>query len=210
MALEYTGNYKLHPIVIMCLCTQTPPGVDELLNLLQFCHNKWKHEANEALAPSWNCVTKSVTYVTVCGVGVHTASGGVRPFRVGWMNPRSWKDAPKWGASSLAWHCCQVKSIVRECVEKNSRVYCICVVYVCLCYAFIAYVLVVVGTRAAMTHDCYLHDTQMIYNFSQGVNASHVRKPNKLMILGSTKGGLRGFDTRGIVAPDCVFLCTQT
>ena len=58
-----------------------------------------------------------------------------------------------------------------------------------------------------------LHDrsvTQMICNFNQGVNTSHVRKPNKLTILGSTRWGLRGFDTRGTIVPDCEFVSLHT
>ena len=46
---------------------------------------------------------------TVCGVGGRTLSVGFHPFGFGWMNPRSWREAPKWVASSLAWHSCQVK-----------------------------------------------------------------------------------------------------
>ena len=34
--------------------------------------------------------------VTVCGIGNHTLSVGFRSFRFGGMNPRSWRDAPKW------------------------------------------------------------------------------------------------------------------
>jgi hypothetical protein len=47
---------------------------------------------------------------------------GFHPFRFGWMNPRSWRDAPKWGASSLAWHYCQVKRCEWECEVERACV----------------------------------------------------------------------------------------
>ena len=38
------------------------------------------------------------------------------------MNPRSWRDVPKWGASSLAWHSCQVKPCQWVCGESLCEV----------------------------------------------------------------------------------------
>ena len=42
---------------------------------------------------------------------------GFHPFGFGWMNLRSWRDAPKWGASSLAGILAK-SSIVSWCVER--------------------------------------------------------------------------------------------
>ena len=33
--------------------------------------------------------------VMVCIIGGHTIFVGFHPFRFGWLNSRSWKDAPK-------------------------------------------------------------------------------------------------------------------
>ena len=59
--------------------------------------------------------------VTVCGIG-HTLPMGIDSFRSRWMNPRSWRDAPKWGASFLAWHSCQVKPSEWVCGESLCEV----------------------------------------------------------------------------------------
>ena len=58
----------------------------------------------------------------------HRIPGGFHPFRIGWRNPRSWRDVPKWGASSLALHSCQVKPCEWVCGESlcEVKIACFC------------------------------------------------------------------------------------
>ena len=56
--------------------------------------------------------------ITVCGVDGRTLSVGFYPSRFGWMNLDVERKAPKWGASSLVWHSCQVKSYELVCLER--------------------------------------------------------------------------------------------
>ena len=93
-----------------------------------------------------NCVTISMTsqssisciinnlnfyakrFVTICGVGGRTLSVGFHTFRFGWMNMRCGEEDPKWGASSLAWHSCQVKPCDWVCGESlcEVKIACFC------------------------------------------------------------------------------------
>ena len=66
----------------------------------------------------WASPTMLERGVTVCSVGGHTLSVGFHPFRLGWMNPKSWRGAPKLGVSSLAWHSCQVEPCEGVCAES--------------------------------------------------------------------------------------------
>ena len=94
----------------------------------------------------------------VCGVGGYTASGGFHPFRFGCMNPRSWRDAHKWGASSLAWHSCQVKPCEWVCGESLYEVNIACCSNKILSYSPLTYTLGYSrgGVRDNLTHCVHL------------------------------------------------------
>ena len=65
----------------------------------------------------WHTIVIYTTTITVCGICSYTFSVGFHPFIFGWMNPRSWRDAPEWGASP--WLGILVKSsLVSECVQR--------------------------------------------------------------------------------------------
>ena len=82
----------------------------------------------------------------VCGVGGRTLSVGFHSFRFGWMNLRSWRDAPRWGASSLACDSCQVKPCEWVCGE------CLCEVKIA-CFCNKSWVLLPLLYTLGFSHD---------------------------------------------------------
>jgi hypothetical protein len=78
---------------------------------------RWKPNVNQG---EWPCIKKWMWWFFnhLCPKRA-LWSRGFHRFTVGWMNPSSWRDAPKLErASSLAWHFCQVKPCERVCGER--------------------------------------------------------------------------------------------
>ena len=110
-----------------------------------------------ALELQWHTITIYMIAVMVCSAGIHTAFRGFHPFRVGWMNPRGWRDALKWEAVSLAWHSCQVKPCEWVCGESLCEVKIACCCNKILSFSSLTYIIGFSrgGVRDNLTH--YVH-----------------------------------------------------